>query len=197
MVGGMVWTSDTVYLEGLDFLSGVVDQLHPLDWERPSPCGGWRAVDVLGHVGAGVDFGTRLLTTGESQWVPPPDPPGGVVEGDPAVWWRAKVPAAKASMDGVDLARVVETPMGSRSIAEGLSFPAIDLFVHAWDIGAAAGISVTLPDEAVEFGRALFAPMPAEMYRSPRVFGAEIAVDDGSVSDRFLAWTGRDPHWSD
>ena len=191
----MAWTPDTVYLEGLDFLSGVVDQLHELDWERPSPCSGWRAVDVLGHVGAAVAFGTRLLTTGEMQWVPPADPPGSAVEGDPAAWWEALVPEAKSSMNGVDLTRVVDTPMGSRSIAEGLSFPAIDLFVHAWDIGATAGIDVTLPDEVVTFARETFAPMSAEMYRSPNVFGTEIAVSDESVSDAFLAWTGRDPHW--
>jgi uncharacterized protein (TIGR03086 family) len=191
----MTWTADTVYLQGLDFFTGVVDQLHDLDWERPSPCAGWRAVDVLGHIGAGVDFGTKLLTTGEMAWVPPTDPPGSVVEGDPTKWWDAKVAPAKASLDGVDLTKVIETPMGSRSVAEGLSFPAIDLFVHAWDIGSAAGIQVTLPDEAVEFGRGLFADMSPEMYRSPNVFGAEIAVGGASASDEFLAWTGRDPHW--
>ncbi|MFN8028601.1 MAG: TIGR03086 family metal-binding protein [Acidimicrobiia bacterium] len=191
----MAWTSDTVYLEGLDFLSGVVGELHPLDWERPSPCAGWRAVDVLGHIGAAVEFGTRLLTTGEMQWVPPADPPGSVVEGDPAAWWNAKVAPAKASLEGVDLTRVVQSPMGERTIAEGLSFPAIDLYVHAWDLGAAAGIPVTIPDEVVEFARGVFAPMPPEMVRSPGIFGTEIAVGDESPSDEFLAWTGRDPHW--
>ncbi len=29
-------------------------------WKRPSPCDGWRALDVLGHVGAAVEFGTLL-----------------------------------------------------------------------------------------------------------------------------------------
>jgi uncharacterized protein (TIGR03086 family) len=191
----MTWTADTVYLEGLDFLTGVADQLHDLDWERPSPCAGWRAIDVLGHMGAAVDFGTRLLTTGEMQWVPPVDPPGSVVDGDPAAWWAARVPAAKAALGGVDLTRVIETPMGRRTIGEGLSFPAIDLYVHTWDLGATAGIAVTLPAEVVEFGWALFEPMSAEMYRSPGVFGAEIAVGDASASDAFLAFTGRDPHW--
>ena len=52
-----------------------------------------------------------------------------------------------------------------------------------------------LPDEVVTFARKTFAPMSAEMYRSPNVFGTEIAVSDESVSDAFLAWTGRDPHW--
>ena len=122
----MTWTADTVYLEGLDFLTGVVGQLHELDWARPSPCAGWRAIDVLGHMGAAVDFGTRLLTTGEMQWVPPVDPPGSGVDGDPAAWWAALLPAAKAALGGVDLTRVIETPMGTRTIAEGLSFPAID-----------------------------------------------------------------------
>ena len=37
-----------------------------------------------------------------------------------------------------DLARVMETPLG-RTVADDLAIPVIDLYVHAWDLGAAAG----------------------------------------------------------
>lgn len=192
----MTWTADTVYSEGLDTFTVVVDSLSAADWERPSPCAGWRAIDVLGHVGATTEFGTRLLTTGEMAWVPPADPPGSVVDGDPAAWWRAKVPGARAALDGVDLTRTVETPMGTRTIAEGLAFPAIDLFVHAWDIGVVAGRSVTLPGELLEFAHATFAPIPEEMMRSDTIFAAAVDAPAGaSPTDEFLAWSGRDPAW--
>jgi len=52
---------DLIFLDGLDLFSGAVARLGASDWDRPSPCAGWRAVDVLGHVGAAVRFGTRLL----------------------------------------------------------------------------------------------------------------------------------------
>lgn len=191
----MPWGSDTVYLEGLDFFTEVVVRLQPDDWERPSPCEDWRAVDVLGHVGAAVDLGTNLLRGRQVEWKPV-DPPGAAVEGDPAAWWQSRVPDAKDAMVGVDLTQVVESPMGSRTIAEGLSFPGIDLFVHAWDIGASAGVRVAIPDEVVEFGRSTFVNVPPEMIRSPRVFANEVETDATSTaSDAFLAWTGRDPNW--
>jgi len=191
----MTWGPDTVYLEGLDFFTGVVARLQPDDWEHSSPCAGWRAVDVLGHVGTAVEFGTNLLRGRQMEWKPL-DPPGAGVEGNPADWWQSRVPDAKEAMVDVDLTKVVESPFGSRTIAEGLSFPAIDLFVHAWDLGAAAGIRITLPDEVVEFGRSMFANMPAEMIRSPRVFAEELETDAAATaSDAFLAWTGRDPNW--
>jgi uncharacterized protein (TIGR03086 family) len=192
----MTWTANIVYTEGLDVFTGVVESLSPADWEQPSPCAGWRAFDVLGHVGATTEFGTRLLTTGEMVWVPPADPPGSLVEGDPAAWWTAMVPGARAALEGVDLTRTVETPMGVRTIAEGLAFPAIDLFVHAWDIGAVAGRAPALPDELLEFAHATFASIPEEMMRSGTVFGPAVAAPPGaSASDEFLAWSGRDPAW--
>jgi uncharacterized protein (TIGR03086 family) len=192
----MTWTADKVYTEGLDVFTGVVDSLSADDWERPSPCAGWRALDVLGHVGAATEFGTRLLATGEMEWVPPADPPGSIVDGDPATWWHAMVPGARAALVGVDLTQTVETPMGTRTIAEGLAFPAIDLFVHAWDIGVVVDRALTLPDEVLEFARGTFATIPEEMMRSGTVFAAAVEAPPGaSASDQFLAWSGRDPAW--
>jgi len=191
----MTMTPDTVYLDGLDFFGAVVARLAPDDWARRSPCAGWRALDVLGHVGAACAFGTRLLTTGEMVWEET-DSPGSTVEGDPAAWWEALAPTAGAAVAGVDLDRVIETPMGSRTVAEGLAFPAIDLFVHAWDLAATIGESVVLPDEAIEFAEATFAGLPADMMRSPAIFGEALDAPPGATrSEAFLAWTGRDPRW--
>jgi hypothetical protein len=86
--------------------------------------------------------------------------------------------------------------MGKRTIGEGLSFPALDLFVHGWDVGKSAGLDLVLPAEAVEFARGVLEPLPAGQIRNPRVFAAEKdAPADGSGSRAFIAWTGRDPDW--
>ncbi|MFZ5850879.1 MAG: maleylpyruvate isomerase N-terminal domain-containing protein [Actinomycetota bacterium] len=82
----MVAPPDTVFLDGLDFFTAAVRRLDRTDWPRPSPCAGWRALDVLGHVGAGVRFGTELLGDAHPEWEPV-DPPGAVVAGDPGTWW--------------------------------------------------------------------------------------------------------------
>jgi hypothetical protein len=47
-----------------------------------------------------------------------------------------------------DLTTVVDSPMGRRSIGEGLSFPAVDLFVHGWDLARSVGAEGVIPPEA-------------------------------------------------
>lgn len=191
----MAWASDTAFLTGLDFMSGVVSRVQAADWVKPSPCAGWQAVDVLGHVGQAVHFGTALLS-GESPSFQRIDPPGSAVQGDPGAWWQAMVGPARHAVSGADIDQVVDSPSGPRPIGQGLSFPAIDLFVHAWDIGRSVGVGVTIPDEAIEFGHRVLDPIPAAQLRSPATFGPEVSVASGAgSSDAFLAWTGRDPGW--
>ena len=192
----MITSPDAVFLDGLDAFGDVVAQLAPDDWERPSPCAGWRAIDVLGHVGSAVRFGATLLLHGEAPWKPV-DPPGQAVEGDPGAWWESIAPAARQAVAGTDLTRVIDAPRGPRSVADGLSFPALDLFVHAWDLGRCIGLDVAVPAQVIDFGHALIDPLPAGQVRSAAVFADEVpAPPDATAGDACIAWTGRDPRWS-
>jgi uncharacterized protein (TIGR03086 family) len=192
----MAWTSDQCYLAGLDHFTSCVHRLGPDDWDRPTPCAGWTALDVLGHVGGATRFGTQLLT-GQPTTMPPTDQPATTVEGDPVAWWHALVGPARAAVDGVDLEQVVDSPLGPRSIADGLRFPAIDLFVHGWDLVRATGHRVEIPTLVIEFATNAFAELPDAAMRNPRVFAAAHEADaTASPSDAFLAWTGRDPNWA-
>jgi uncharacterized protein (TIGR03086 family) len=191
----MTWDSQRVFLEGLDFFSAVVKRVPPDAWERPSPCGGWTGRDVIGHVGAAVAFGTRLLAGEQPQWKPA-SPPGSHVVGDPAAWWEGLVAPARVAVNEADPDGVVDSPAGSRTVSQGLSFPAVDLFVHGWDLARTAGNNVTIPDEVVSFAHRLLDPMPAEQLRSSAVFSPEVATDASADSTAsFVAWTGRDPGW--
>lgn len=187
---------DAVFIDGLDFFTSAVGRLDASDWERPSPCEGWRTLDVLGHVGAAVRFGTLLLMDRQPAWSPV-DPPGGAVEGEPAAWWDALVEPARQAVTGADLGKVVDSPMGPRPIGEGLSFPAVDLFVHAWDLARCVGDDMDLPVAIIDFAHAHIDPLPDVAVRSDRVFASAVPVPaDASPSQAFIAWTGRDPHWS-
>ena len=108
---------------------------------------------MFGHVGSAVRFGTNLLRDDRPVWEPV-DPPGAVVEGEPGAWWETLAGPAREAVSGVELSRVVESPMGRRSIGEGLSFPALDLFVHAWDLGRVVGADVDIWFRCVSFSRA-------------------------------------------
>ena len=98
------------------------------------------------------------------------------MEGSPGPWWQGLAEQARSAVTGVDISEVVDSPMGRRSIGEGLSFPALDLFVHGWDVARSAGLDMVLPGEAVEFARGVLEPLPAGQIRNPRVFAAEKAV---------------------
>ncbi len=100
-------------------------------------------------------------------------------------------------MEGADLSRVVDSPMGPRPVGQGLSFPAPDLFVHAWDLGRSIGCDVVIPAGAIEFAHAVADPLPEQQVRSGRVFGpAREAGPQATATEAFIAWTGRDPHWA-
>lgn len=188
----MTWSADVAFIAGLDFFSGAVVQVPADGWQRPSPCAGWSALDVLGHVGFGTGFGTRLLRGEQPEYSGAPDPPSSAVTRDPAEWWAEMVAPAQDALQGVDLTAVVDSPMGRRSIGDGLSFPAVDYFLHGWDLARSAGGEVTIPAAAIEFAHRVIDAIPKEYVRSARVFGPEIdVVPNASPQDRFLAWAGR------
>ncbi len=192
--GAMAQRSDVIFDHGLDAFGEVVGRLEPADWDRPSPCQGWTALDVLGHLGTSIQMGVSLLRGEQPSW-PDAERPGALVEGDPAEYWRSTASVARAALDGADLDLVMDTPMGPRSVADRLAFPAIDLYVHAWDIGRAAGLDVEIPVDAIEFAHSYIDPIPAEKVRGPNgAFGPEVSPRAGaSATEAFIAWTGRDP----
>ena len=164
----MKWTPDTSYSSGLEFFTDVVVRFPYDEWEKPSPCEGWRAVDVLGHVGAAVQFGTALVTGTKPGWQPI-EPPGDAVGMDRLGWWADILGPARESLKDLDIYRFVDTPLGKREIGKGLSFPAVDLYVHAWDLGAVAKMKVEIPRGMIEFAHSLIDQIPASQVRSSRV----------------------------
>lgn len=191
---GMAPTSDILFDSGLDAFGAVVDRLDPADWDRPSPCEGWTALDVLGHLASSIDFGISILQGLDPTW-PTFDRPADLVDGEPSAYWHAIADRARAALDGADLELVMDTPMGPRTVADRLAFPAIDLYVHAWDIGRAAGFDVEIPTEVADFAHHYIDPFPVEMVRGPNgSFGPEAeAPADATPTEIFVAWTGRAP----
>lgn len=185
---------DEVFLRGLDAFDHVVEEMSASDWERQSPCAGWTALDVLGHVGAIAEAGAHILEGGQPGPPQPIDHPSSLIDGDPAGYWSTRSKAVRVALPAADLERQVDSPVGRQSIADGMAFPAIDLFVHAWDVAASAGNNLTIPDDVIEFAHERVDPLPADVLRQPSVFGTEVqAPTDASPTESFIAWTGRDP----
>lgn len=157
-------------------------------WERPSPCEGWVARDVVGHLvewvpsffarSAGLDLG--------------PMPP---VDDDPVAAWAALDASLRAAFaDRAVATRELDTPMGRLSVEDAINtFCTGDILVHTWDLARATGLDETLdPDEV----HALFVSMaPAdEALRASGHFGPPVQVpDDTDEQTKLIAFTGRTP----
>lgn len=72
-----------------------------------------------------------------------------------------------------------------------------DVLVHGWDIGRAAGLSVTIDEDLAHAALRITARMPDGLRGPDKAFAhARPAPDDAPVHTRLLAFLGRDPEWS-
>ena len=183
--------SGELFDQGLDFFSTVITRLKEDDWERPTPCAGWTARDLLGHLASSVWVAMSLMQGRQPTW-PDAQHPGDLVEGDPIEFWRGTVMQAREVLRNADLSMVMDSPLG-RTVADALAIPVIDLYVHAWDLGAAVSIAIELPADVVNFAHAYIDPLPDEVMRGEgRAFAPQTRVRDGATpTERLVAWTGR------
>jgi len=166
-----------------------VDAMPAEGWERPAPCEGWVARDVVRHLvswvsgffeGAG---GPKLAS----------DVP---VATDPAAAWHAFDELLQAALDDPAVAgAVIDHPhVGPQRFDEAVaSFVIGDVVVHTWDLARAGGLDERLDPALVH--EMLTAMQPAEpIMRSSGQYGPRVEVpDDADEQTMLLAFTGRMP----
>lgn len=148
-------------------------------WDGASPCDGWSAADVLGHV---VDTQRHFLL--ERGAPLPALPPG-----SPPERWHAHLAGVAEVLDDEDLAFTeYDGYFGRTTVADTLSsFYGFDLLVHRWDLARGAGSDVVFTDAELDrieqsmqgFGDALYSEgvcgppvdVPADAPRQQRVLG--------------------------
>ncbi|HEY4793300.1 MAG TPA: TIGR03086 family metal-binding protein [Mycobacterium sp.] len=161
-------------------------------WERPSPCDGWDARDVLEHV---IGFHDVLLL--RPLGLKPQRP-----RDDPGRRWSLTLDRLAQALrrDGL-FERVVELPavgtnsssrLDARTLVPRLSQ---DVLVHTWDLARAVGA-----DDRLDPGWcALFIdklPPDPDALSASGMFGQPIAVAGGAdAQSRLLGRLGRDPAW--
>ena len=170
------------------------DEVSAVDdhWQAQSPCSEWDARGVLEHV---IGFHDVLLLRpfGAKPHRPTDDPVGR---------WAATFAALDLVLsrpglfDGViDVPAVGNNPPSQVDAARIVPLLSLDVLVHTWDLGRAAGHEVTLdPDLCRKFLEGL----PSDdavlsrtgMYDSPRPVPAR-----SDAQAELLARLGRDPDW--
>ena len=184
---------DVVLLSGLDTFGSVLERVGANDWGLPSPCAGWNARALTGHVLLVLQSAATIMRGGTFDWAAAGDP-STVAGEDPVAVFGAGSADVRAALPKADLDLLMDTPMGPMSLGKRLAFPAMDLHLHAWDLGRTISVAVEIPQEVATFTRAALEHVPAEMMRSDGVFGPEVlAPANATTTEALVAWTGRQP----
>ena len=169
--------------------SDVVAGVAPEDWDRPAPCEGWVARDVVGHL---VEWLPGLLRSGAGIELPV----GPSVAEDPVAAWTVQRDAVQALLEDPSTpGKVLTNPhFGSVPLQEAISrFYVSDVFLHTWDLARATG-----QDERLDPARCAamlegMLPMD-EMLRGSGQYGPRVEVaPDADAQTRLLAFIGRTP----
>ncbi|MDX6740293.1 TIGR03086 family metal-binding protein [Actinocorallia sp. A-T 12471] len=127
------------FRRALDLFEEAASAVPADAWEAPSPCAGWTARDVAGHV-IGIQHEIIALTRGET----PPDvshTPARFARPDPLTAWKSARAACQSSLTPEALNRLIPFPgFGDLPLRTLLDTYVLELIVHAWDLATAAAL---------------------------------------------------------
>jgi len=179
------------YTKTLYTVDGVVRRFKESDWPKQSPNDNWSAKETLGHVIWGV---RRITAAARGEQSPAPQPEAEIPGDDPVQTWETALDNVLEALDhqGV-LSRQIDTPFGEMTVDEALGRFFTDPLTHAWDLAQAAGIDAAIPEELAERAIGVLSAV-GDAIRGPGRFDDAIEVDEAApVTDKFIAFTGREP----
>jgi uncharacterized protein (TIGR03086 family) len=157
-------------------------------WDNPSPCEGWVARDVVGHLVEWLPaffFGTWEIEAG-------PIPP---VAEDPVGAWAAVDATIQRALDDSAVATSERgTRFGPARFDQTIDMICTgDILIHTWDLARATGLDETLDTEEVHRFVGSMEPTD-EMLRQSGHYGPRVPVAaDADEQTRLIAFVGRQP----
>ena len=183
----------TLFPAGLDLVTEQVEATTGNAWNAPSPCEAWTALDVLAHVTGTVHKALSSMGGGDYASVPA-DAAGGTEPDDVVARWNEAATRAADAMLTADPDQTVSSPQGDVPLRQALALPVADMAVHSWDIAAASGRDLELPDDLRAHVEAVVRSVPPEMLRTPETFGPEVEPPAGAgPTEQLMAFLGRRP----
>lgn len=188
----MIETAERFRRVAADFAT-VIGAVDDDAWSNPSPCTGWTARDVVGHLVEWIPAPGFLLGSFDIDIGPIPP-----IGDDPGAAWAVVRDALQAGLDDPAIAaRIADCgPLGELRFDTAVAMTVIsDVFVHTWDLARAAGLNAALdPDELVRQHDAV-ASIPPDVDAAMRASGhfgprTPIAADADALTE-VLAFYGR------
>jgi uncharacterized protein (TIGR03086 family) len=180
------------YHRALDLFEGMVGGVPRDRWAAPSPCAGWTARDVAGHV-IGGQYAIMAIATGDE----PPDAsrePGRFAAGDALLAWRTARKECDAALTPDALRRPITFgSLGELPLADFLGGYVLEPLVHAWDLARATGQPTRLDPDLVHHAFATAHVLAADMRAADRLGPPRTPPPGAGEQARLLAFLGRDP----
>lgn len=158
-------------------------------WDRPAPCEGWVARDVVEHL---VEWVPAFFADGGL----PPLPAGPAPAEDLVGAWAALADGLQARLDDLPsaAAEVHHPHVGTHRFDDAVTtFVLGDVLVHTWDLARACGLDERLDPDEVHGMLVGIEPMD-EVLRASGQYGPRVPVAEGADEQtRLLAFTGRRP----
>jgi uncharacterized protein (TIGR03086 family) len=168
--------------------SDRADEVPPDGWDRPAPCDGWVARDVVRHM---VEWMPSLLAPAG---VTMPDGPA--VDDDPAAAWRHLADWLQSVLDDPDASsREFDAgPAGRQTVEQAIGMIMLgDVVIHTWDLARATGLDESLDADIVSEMLVGMQPLD-DLLRSSGHYGPKVDVPDTADDQtKLLAFTGRHP----
>lgn len=182
----------------------VVDAVQPGDLNRPTPCAGWRLVDLLAHMTVQHrGFAAAARGSGADPAIWRAETVVDVVTADPGAAYAAAAHDVLAAFatDGTSGVAFALPDFGPDVTVPGemaMGFHFVDYAVHGWDVAAALGVPFELPAEVVAAVLPLALAVPDGDFREAdgAPFARAIEGGDSDDFDRLLRHLGRRPAWN-
>jgi len=178
------------FTKALYFMDHITRLAADGGWDRPSPCDGWTARHVVGHVIAIQHYYVSAID-GRPPPMDPMNAPDRHAGADPAgAWARARDGVLRALDRPGVLDRVVPTIDGERQVDDMIAFNVADTTVHSWDLARAFDVDDTLDPGLVARSLELVEAAGPALSASG-VYGSPVPVDSADGQPRLLAALGR------
>src|SRR5215831_14314033 len=152
--------------------------------------------DLLNHV-IGTLWLSEALFTGRAPRYPMAPgalPPADLAGDDPAAAYaKACAAALTAAAADDNLTRVHPTPLGDMPGPALAGFTTLDILVHGWDLAKATGQPAGLDDALATHALAFAEQAITTGTRTPRIGPALPVAADAPLTDRLVAFMGRQP----
>jgi uncharacterized protein (TIGR03086 family) len=174
----------------------VIKGTLPSQAGAPTPCTEWDVRALLSHVIGTLWLAEGLFTDQAPRYPMAPGglPPADLGSDDPVATYAEAAAAALAAAGAGDaLIRMHATPLGEMPGAVLAGFTTLDIAVHGWDLARATGQPADLDGRLAAHVLAFAEQALTPATRAPRIGPARSVPADALVTQRLVAFLGRQP----